>query len=156
MSTSTITATTDRIEKEIRLPAPPSRVWRALTDPGEFGRWFGVALSGDAVPGATLRGPITIKGYEHVMFEAIVETVEPERRYAFRWHPYAVEPGVDYSNEPRTLVVFTLQPVDGGTLLKVVESGFDAIPASRRAKAFEMNSNGWAFQLGNIARHVAQ
>lgn len=145
---------TDRIEKEIRLSAPRARVWRALTDTREFGQWFGVKLSGIVAPGAKLRGPITIPGYEHVTFEATIETVEPEKRFAFRWHPYAIEPGVDYSSEPTTLVVFTLEEMEGGTLLTVVESGFDKIPASRRAKAFEMNSKGWAIQMENIKRHL--
>jgi uncharacterized protein YndB with AHSA1/START domain len=145
---------TDRIEKQIRLSAPRSRVWRALTDTREFGQWFGVKLSGTVAPGAKLRGPITSPGYEHVTLEVTVETVEPEKRFSFRWHPYAVEPDVDYSNEPTTLVVFTLEDVAGGTLLTVVESGFDKIPASRRAKAFEMNSRGWTAQLENIKRHL--
>jgi uncharacterized protein YndB with AHSA1/START domain len=146
---------TDRIEKQVRLSAPRARVWRALTDTREFGQWFGVNLSGAVVPGAKLRGPITSPGYEHVTFEATVEMVEPEKRFSFRWHPYAIEPGVDYSSEPTTLVVFTLEEVEGGTLLTVVESGFDKIPASRRAKAFEMNSKGWAIQMENIKRYLA-
>jgi uncharacterized protein YndB with AHSA1/START domain len=146
---------TDRIERQVRLVAPRARVWRALTDTREFGQWFGVKLTGAVAPGVKLRGPLTIKGYEHVTFEATVETVEPETRFSFRWHPYAVEPGVDYSGEPTTLVVFTLEEVDGGTLLTVVETGFDKVPASRRAKAFEMNSNGWGAQLENLKRHVA-
>jgi uncharacterized protein YndB with AHSA1/START domain len=146
---------TDRIEKQVRLSAPRARVWRALTDPREFGQWFGVKLSGAVAPGAMLRGPMTSCGHEHVTFEATVETVDPEKRFSFRWHPYPIEPGVDYSSEPTTLVVFTLEEAEGGTLLTVVESGFDKIPASRRAKAFEMNSKGWAFQLENIRRHLA-
>jgi uncharacterized protein YndB with AHSA1/START domain len=145
---------TDRIEKQIRLVAPRARVWRALTDTREFGQWFGVKLTGAVAPGVTLRGPIAIKGFEHVTFEATVETVEPETRFSFRWHPYAVEPGVDYSGEPTTLVVFTLAEVEGGTLLTVVESGFDKIPASRRAKAFAMNSNGWGAQVENLKRYL--
>jgi uncharacterized protein YndB with AHSA1/START domain len=145
---------TDRIEKQVRLGVSRARVWRALTDTREFGQWFGVKLSGAVAPGAKLRGPITSPGYEHVTFEVTVETVEPEKRFSFRWHPYAIEPGVDYSSEPTTLVVFTLEEVEGGTLLTVVESGFDKIPASRRAKAFEMNSKGWAIQMENIKRHL--
>ncbi|MEO8450637.1 MAG: SRPBCC family protein [Gemmatimonadota bacterium] len=152
---STTQTSTDRIEKQIHLSAPRARVWRALTDLKEFGQWFGVKLSGSVAPGATLRGPITSRGYEHVTFEATVETVDPEKRFAFRWHPYAIEPGVDYSGEPTTLIVFTLEEVDGGTLLTVVESGFDKIPAARRAKAFEMDSKGWAAQLENVKKHIA-
>jgi uncharacterized protein YndB with AHSA1/START domain len=152
---SAIQTSTDRIEKQIRLTAPRARVWRALTDAREFGRWFGVNLKGEVSPGSKLRGPVTNPGYEHLTFEATVETVEPEKRFSFRWHPYAIEPGVDYSHEPTTLVVFTLEDMPGGTLLTVVESGFDKIPAARRTKAFEMNSNGWAAQLENIKRHLA-
>jgi uncharacterized protein YndB with AHSA1/START domain len=149
----TVTST-DRIEKQIRLDSPVSRVWRAITDAQEFGTWFGVALDGTFAPGANVRGRITIKGYEHVPFEVVVEAMKPERFFSFRWHPYAIEPGVDYSTEPMTLVEFTLEPDGDGTLLTVVESGFDAIPASRRAKAFEMNSAGWAGQLKNILKHL--
>lgn len=145
---------TDRIERQVRLSAPRARVWRALTDTREFGQWFGVQLSGVVAPGAKLRGPITTPGYEHVTFEVTVETVDPEKRFSFRWHPYAIEPGVDYSSEPTTLVVFTLEDSDGGTLLTVVESGFDKIPVSRRVKAFEMNSKGWAAQMENIKRYL--
>jgi uncharacterized protein YndB with AHSA1/START domain len=145
---------TDRLEKQIRLDSPRSRVWRALTDAREFGTWFGVALDGTFAPGANVCGRITIPGHTHCIFDAVVEAMEPERFFSFRWHPYAVDPDVDYSQEPRTLVEFTLEPDGEGTLLTVVESGFDAIPASRRAKAFEMNSAGWAGQLKNIRKHV--
>lgn len=145
---------TDRIEKQVRLSAPRARVWRALTNARQFGQWFGVELNGTIAPGATLRGCITSKGYEHLTMEIVVDAVQAETRFSFRWHPYAVEPGVDYSGEPTTLVVFTLEEVDGGTLLTVIESGFDRIPASRRIKAFEMNSKGWAAQMDNVKRYL--
>jgi uncharacterized protein YndB with AHSA1/START domain len=145
----------DRIEKQILLNSPRSRVWRALTDAREFGKWFGVDLEGAFAAGATIRGKMTVKGHEHVTFEAVVEAIEPERLFSFRWRPYAIDPGVDYSSEPRTLVAFTLEEIDGGTLLTVVESGFDGIPASRRAKAFEMDSKGWTAQMANIQKHLA-
>lgn len=147
-------SSTDRIEKQVRLSAPRSRVWRALTDTREFGQWFGVKLSGAMAPGTKLRGPVTNKGYEHVIFEATVETLEPETRFSFRWHPYAVEAGVDYSSEPTTLVLFTLEEIAGGTMFTVIETGFDKIPAARRAKAFEMNTGGWAAQMENITRYL--
>lgn len=156
MPTMTSTTTSDRIEKQIRLDSPRSRVWRALTDAKQFGAWFGVDLQGAFARGVTIHGKLTIKGYEHVPFDVIVESIEPERFFSFRWRPYAIDPNVDYSKEPRTLVAFTLEEADGGTLLTVVESGFDGIPASRRAKAFEMNSRGWAGQLENIRKYVAE
>jgi len=146
---------TDRIETQIVLDAPRTRVWRAITDVREFNEWFGVALTAPFVPGATVSGRITIPEYQHVTMTARVETVEPEHRFAFRWHPNSVEPGVDYSAEPTTLVTFTLDEVEGGTRLTVVESGFDAIPESRRMQAFRGNARGWELQLENVRRHLA-
>jgi uncharacterized protein YndB with AHSA1/START domain len=145
---------TDRIEKRIVLKAPPARVWRALTDHKEFGAWFRVKLEGPFVPGKPTRGRITYPGYEHVVMEVVVQKMEPERLFSFRWHPYAVDPKVDYSKEPTTLVEFKLEKAPGGTLLVVIESGFDALPAARRGEAFGMNSGGWAEQLKNIDAHV--
>lgn len=150
-----MTNTTDRIEKKIVLKAPVSRVWRALSNAKEFGAWFGCVFEGTFSPGAPIRGRITIPGYEHMPMEITIERLEPERFLSYRWHPYAVDPAVDYSGEPMTLVEFTLEEVPGGTSLTVVESGFDRIPAARRAEAFRMNENGWAGQLRNIERHVS-
>ena len=149
-------SSTDRIEREILLKAPCSRVWRALSNAEEFGNWFGVALKGTSfVAGKRVQGKITYPGYEHLNFEVLIERMEPERLFAFRWHPYAIDPSVDYSKEPTTLVVFELQEVEGGTLLRVVESGFDKVPLSRRHEAFRMNSGGWDEQMKNIEKHVA-
>jgi uncharacterized protein YndB with AHSA1/START domain len=145
---------TDRIEKHIILRAPRARVWRALTDAGEFGHWFGVKIDGPIALGTRVRGHITHEGYEHLPFEISVERAEPERRLAWRWHPYAVDMKIDYSAEPTTLVEFTLEDVAGGTRLTVVESGFDQIPLFRRAEAFRMNTGGWEAQMENIERHV--
>ena len=146
--------TSDRIEKSIVLRAPRSRVWRALSNPDEFGRWFGARLSGAFVPGARVSAQITTPGYDHLAFELVVETVEPERRFAYRWHPYAIDPTVDYTSEPMTRVEFRLAEVAEGTELTVIESGFDQIPVARRAEAFRMNEGGWAGQLENIQRYV--
>jgi uncharacterized protein YndB with AHSA1/START domain len=146
---------TDRIEKSIFLRAPRSRVWRAVATPEEFGAWFGVKLEGAFAPGARVSGRITIAGYENLPMEITIEQVEPERLFSYRWHPYAIDPKVDYSGEPMTLVEFRLDEVAGGTQLTVIESGFDRVPAARRAEAFRMDSQGWASQLKNIERHVA-
>lgn len=146
--------TTDRIEKQILLRAPLPRVWRALTDPAEFGAWFGARLQGTFAPRSVIRGQITTPGYEHVTMEIAIERVEPQSYLSFRWHPYAVDPAVDYSKEPTTLVEFRLEEVADGTRLGVVESGFDRLPEARRAEAFRMNEGGWEGQLGNIERHV--
>jgi uncharacterized protein YndB with AHSA1/START domain len=146
----------DRIEKTIDIRAPVSRVWKALTDHREFGTWFRVRIDEPFVPGEVSRGHITYPGYEHVRWEAVIQRMEPERLFSFTWHPYAVDPKVDYSGEPPTLVDFTLEATATGTRLRVVESGFDRIPAHRRAEAFRMNEGGWAEQTRNIAGHVEQ
>jgi uncharacterized protein YndB with AHSA1/START domain len=147
-------SSTDRIEKKLVIRAPRARVWRAITDVQEFNAWFNVKLEGTFEPGAHVRGKIASKGYEHVTMEIAIERMEREQLFSYRWHPYAIEPGVDYSAEPTTLVEFTLEDAEGGTLLTIVESGFDKIPAARRAKALEMNDGGWAIQIKNIAKHV--
>lgn len=145
---------TDRLEKHVTLRAPRSRVWRALTRSEEFGSWFGVKLERDFAEGATVRGRITIKGYEDAMFEMFVERIQPERLFSYRWHPYAIDPKYDYSSEPTTLVEFRLQESGNETRLTIVESGFDKLPAARRAEAFRMNEGGWTGQLKNIERYV--
>jgi uncharacterized protein YndB with AHSA1/START domain len=144
----------DRIEKTIELKSPVSRVWRALTDHREFGAWFRVKLDGPFVPGEVTRGQIIYPGYEHLRWEAVIQKMEPERLFSFTWHPYAIDPNQDYSKEPPTLVEFTLEPIPGGTLLRVIESGFDKIPSHRRSEAFRMNEGGWSAQMENIAQHV--
>jgi uncharacterized protein YndB with AHSA1/START domain len=145
---------TDRIEKTVELKAPVSRVWRALTDHEEFGKWFRVRLDGPFVLGEVSRGNIAYPGYEHLRWEAVVQKMEPERLFSFTWHPYAIDPNADYSREPPTLVEFTLERTATGTRLRVVESGFDKIPPERRDEAFRMNDRGWSIQTENIARHV--
>lgn len=145
----------DRIEKSVVLRAPRSRVWRAIASAEEFGAWFRVELEGAFAPGARIAGRITVPGYEHVAMEMVVERMEPERLFSYRWHPYAVDPAVDYSGEPTTLVEFRLEDADGGTRLTVVESGFGGIPLGRRDEAFRMNERGWGGQVENIERHVS-
>jgi len=158
---------TDRIEKEILLHAPLQRVWRALSDSAEFGRWFGVKFDGQFTPGAGIRGviaPTTVnadvakaqKQYEGMPFEITVEQMQPERLFSFRWHPFAVEPGVDYSAEPATLVEFALEEVPNGVLLTVTESGFDRIPLARRLKAFTANEQGWGMMVKLIEEYLVQ
>jgi uncharacterized protein YndB with AHSA1/START domain len=145
---------TDRIEKQVVLRAPRSRVWRALSNAKEFGEWFRVNLEGAFAEGETIRGKMVHKGYEHVILELQIERIDPETYFAYRWHPYAIDTKVDYSQEPTTLVEFRLEEADGGTSLTIVESGFDRIPAARRAESFRMNNNGWTGQLKAIQQYV--
>jgi uncharacterized protein YndB with AHSA1/START domain len=147
---------TDRIERTILLKAPRSRVWRALSNAAEFGGWFGVDFKGQTfAAGKLARGKVTYPGYEHITMEVQIERMIPERLLSWRWHPAAIDPAVDYSQEPTTLVVFDIEDGDGGVVLRVVESGLDSIPLARRADVFRMNSSGWDGQMKNIEKHVA-
>src|SRR4029077_7746375 len=141
--------TSDQMEEQVVLPSPRARVWRALTNAEELGAWFGANITGATITsGAHVVGHMTIPGYEHVAFDIIIDEMVAERRFSWRWHPGAIDPKVDYSAEARTLVTFTLEDApNGGTLLRVVESGFDALPAARRGSAFTGNSKGWQGQL---------
>ncbi|HJQ40271.1 MAG TPA: SRPBCC family protein [Thermoanaerobaculia bacterium] len=146
----------DRIEKQILLRAPRSRVWRAISDKNEFGTWFRVVFddAGTFAAGERASGRITHPGYEHMRMHLELVDVEPEQRLSYRWHPYAIDPNVDYSQEPTTLVTFTLEDAPEGTLLRIVETGFDQVPLERRDEAFRMNEGGWTAQLKNIESHV--
>jgi uncharacterized protein YndB with AHSA1/START domain len=145
----------DRIEKRVVLRAGRSRVWRAIADAKEFGTWFGVRMEEPFREGATIRGQITHPGYEHLTMEMFVERIDPEQYFAYRWHPHAVDPATDYSSEPTTLVEFRLEEAGDGTVLTIVESGFDRVPLTRRAEAFHMNEGGWTQQAQNLERYVA-
>jgi uncharacterized protein YndB with AHSA1/START domain len=145
---------TDRIQKVAVLRAPRSRVWRALTDPAQFGEWFGCKLEGRFVAGKVMRGPVTSPGYTHLTFEVVPEQMEPERLFSWRWQPGG-DPDVDPA-EPMTLVVFELEEVPEGTRLTVTESGFDQIPVARRGKAYRENDEGWTGQLENLTGYLAR
>jgi uncharacterized protein YndB with AHSA1/START domain len=158
--------TNDRIEKEVVLRAPLDRVWRAISDADEFGQWFGVRFDGPFVAGASVTGVITPTTVDEEVARAQephagksdtwqIVAIEPQRRLAFRWHPFAVEPDTDYSQEPTTLVEFILTETADGVLLRIVESGFDKVPADRRVSAFEHNSEGWAKQTELVRKYLA-
>lgn len=160
-------SSTDCIEKRVLLHAPLERVWNAISDAQEFGSWFGVRFDGPFVAGEHLTGrivPTTVdldvaerqKPYEGLRFDITVDRIEPMRLFSFRWHPYAVQPEIDYSQEPTTLVVLALEDTPDGTVLTITESGFDRIPLARRAKAFEMNEQGWEAQLTLVEKHLAR
>ncbi len=144
----------DIIEKSIVINAPVERVWHAISDYREFGEWFRVALDQPFVAGQPSTGHITYPGYEHCRWNADVVAVEAPRLLSFRAHPHAVDPNVDYSAEPKTLVEFTLEAEGEATRLTVVESGFDSIPEHRRAEAFRMNDHGWTLQVENVRAYI--
>jgi uncharacterized protein YndB with AHSA1/START domain len=157
----------DKIEKRIVLRASLARVWQAISDSAQFGSWFGVAFDGPFVAGQPLRGkiiPTTVDAevakmqepYKGAAFDITVEKLEPEKEFSFRWHPFAIDAGVDYSQEPTTLVVFGLKPVSEGVELTITESGFERIPLARRARAFAANDGGWAHQAKLVEKYLAQ
>jgi uncharacterized protein YndB with AHSA1/START domain len=151
-----MTSFTDRIERQVLLDAPVSRVWKALSNAEEFGNWFGAALKGKTFePGKHTRGAITYPGYEHLEFDALVERMEPEQALSFRWNPDADHPDFNWDYDPANLVEFEINEVDGGTLLTVVESGFDSLSPARRQEIYKMNSGGWDEQMRNIEKHLA-
>ena len=147
---------TDRIEKNVVLQAPRSRVWSAISNSKKFGEWFRVKLEGAFAEGETIRGKLAIPGYDHLTLEMQIERIDPETYFAYRWHPYAIDPKVDYSQEPMTLVEFRLEEAKDGTSLTIVESGFDRVPLSRRAEACRMNDKGWAGQAKNLEQYVSK
>jgi uncharacterized protein YndB with AHSA1/START domain len=149
------TSSTDRIEKQITIKAPRSRVWDALADAEKFGSWFGVDFTGvKFTAGKQAIGKMTYPGFEGHKFEIEIDRVEPESLFSYRWHPYAIDPNYDYSAEPMTLCSFELEDVPDGTKLTVIESGFDQVPLTRRAEAFRMDSGGWEMQIERIAAYV--
>jgi len=165
----------DRIEKRVALRAPVSRVWRAIADAGEFGRWFGVELDGEFAVGKQITGCLKVKFKEEDILEyqkqlglppskvkfpepgfvfCTPERIEPETYFSFRWIPYGIDADIDPETEPTTLVEFRLEETTEGTLLTITESGFDRVPAHRRERAFRMNEGGWSGQAENIRRYV--
>lgn len=165
------------IEKHIELKAPISRVWHALTDYKEFGEWFGVTLQNPFIEGKESEGEITdpacLKAArsanneemseedlltlekEPIKFKIVVQKIEPEHYFSYTWHPYAIDISYDYSKEIPTLVEFKLKQIHDGTLLTVIESGFDKIPSNRREAAFRMNDGGWTEQMKRIEQYVS-
>jgi uncharacterized protein YndB with AHSA1/START domain len=159
-------SSTDRIEKSIFLRAPQERVWRALSDAREFGDWFGMEFDGEFAAGKRMTGRIKPtkadpavaemqKKYAGMAVELVVDRLEPMSVFSYRWHPFAIDPAIDYSHEPMTLVTFTLEPAEGGTMLRIVETGFDSIPIARRADAFEANEEGWDKQMQLIEKYLS-
>jgi uncharacterized protein YndB with AHSA1/START domain len=165
----------DRIEKHVKLRAPVSRVWRAIADAQEFGRWFGFTLEGPFEPGRTMKGTFDLKLDEAGLMEMqkkggvtpsrvkvpqgsvtlfTVERVDPQRYFSFRWIPYSIDAEADLEHEHTTLVEFTLEPSAEGTSLTIVESGFERVPERRRARAFLMNDGGWASQAESLGKYV--
>jgi uncharacterized protein YndB with AHSA1/START domain len=146
----------DRIERQVFIQAPRARVWRALTDSAQFGEWFGIEVDGPFVEGGRVRAVVTHPEYKGLTFEMTIEQMVPEQLFSWRWHPNAIDPTRDYSREPTTLVVFRLHDADGGTLLELVESGFDGVPVERRAEAYRGNEGGWTHQVKAIDAYVTK
>jgi len=143
------------IEKQIEIKAPVAKVWKALTDSKLFGQWFGVNLHSEFVAGKTTKGRNTSKGFEMEMVFHIKD-INPQSYFSYAWIPFPMDQSFDYSKEEPTLVEFFLEQSATGTLLKVKESGFNKITASRRAEAFKMHTGGWEAQLKNIEKFLVE
>lgn len=143
-----------KIEKQIELNAPITRVWDALTDYRQFGEWFKVILDENFIPGQVSKGKLNFPGFDNIAFEITVKKMDQERLFSYTWHPFAINPNIDYSKEEPTLVEFKLEKTATGTRLTVTESGFEKIPSNRRLEAFHMNEEGWAIQMGNIEKYI--
>jgi uncharacterized protein YndB with AHSA1/START domain len=155
------------IKKQVLLNSPQSRVWKALTTSSEFGTWFGMKLEGPFKAGETIKGkiaptavdPEVAKMQEPHAGKAVnffVDRIEPESKFVIKWHPFAIDPNKDYSKEPMTLITFSLEKKEDGTLLTITEDGFDKIPESRRAEALKANDGGWAKQTELIQKYLAR
>jgi uncharacterized protein YndB with AHSA1/START domain len=157
----------DYLEKRIILRAPRDRVWRAISEAKQFGRWFGVEFDGEFVAGTSITARLVgtavdaevaklQQSHLGLRFEFQIETIEPMSLLAFRWHPNAIDAHTDYSGEPMTLVEFRLEELAQGTQLSVKESGFERIPLKRRASAFTNNEGGWTHQCKLIEKYLKQ
>ena len=142
------------VQKQVEIAAPVAKVWDALSDHEKFGTWFRVKLEGPFVAGKVSQGHITWPGYEHIRWVSTVREIVPEKLFSFTWHPYAIDPAVDYATEEPTLVEFRLEATAAGTRVTVTESGFDKVPEARRAEAFRMNDGGWTQQVKNLEEYV--
>ena len=143
------------IERQIQIKAPVAKVWSALTDSKLFGQWFNAKFQTGFVAGKTTMAKNTSKGFEmDIQFH--VKEIKPQSYFSYAWVPFPIDQDFDYSKEEPTLVEFFLEQQGAGTLLKVKESGFNKITASRRAKAFEMHSGGWEAQLRNVEKFLVE
>ncbi len=158
-------SSTDQIQKKIVLRAPLAKVWQAISDAKRFGAWFGVEFDAPFVAGAKLDGRIVPTQVDPEVaklqephrgkpFTCVIDRIEPMKLFSFRWRPFAIDPSRDYSKEAMTLVAFELSEVEGGTELRITESGFDAIPLDRRAEAFAANDGGWSHQAKLIEKYL--
>lgn len=143
------------IERQIEIKAPVAKVWKALTDSQLFGQWFNANIQTPFVVGKTSVAMNTSKGFEMKM-EFHVKEIRPQTYFSYAWTPFPMDRTFDYSKEEPTLVEFFLEETKAGTLLKVKESGFNKITASRRAEAFKMHTGGWEAQLKNIEKFLVE
>jgi uncharacterized protein YndB with AHSA1/START domain len=162
MQTATSGIPSDRIQKTITLRAPRGRVWRAISNPKDFGAWFGASLDGPFEPGARVAGTITPttvhpanaaeqRAFSGVPVELLIDRVEPDHLVAFRWQPYAVSSKDDAA---LTQVSFELNDDHDGVVLTITESGFEALPEDKRSEAYADNERGWEKQLELIRKYV--
>ena len=136
----------DRIERTVEIAHPPAKVWEALTTAGGLAAWFGDEATIDLRPGGSAH--MTWK-HGHTA-EMRVERVEEPSVFGYTWHIY----GLPEDDPRRTYVEFTLEPVDGGTRLTVVETGFAQLSPDAHSQAYDGNASGWASELGELVSYL--
>ena len=146
----------DAIEKSILLSAAPDRVWRALSDAAEFGRWFRAEVTGEMREGAVLGCRSLYPGTEHMRWDMYIHVMEPNRRLVWDWP--AFDPSA-FPDDPdinaRLTVEVAIAPEGDSTRLTLRESGFADLPEGPALAVWQRNEGGWTMQLDNIAAHVA-
>jgi len=150
-----MSATMNRYEREEFLAAPLTRVWAAISEPAKLKEWFAEPTY-SMTPGG--EGALRFKfedGSEGTPPVQVV-AVEPPNRFAFRWRSHSADPAKSVAEQANTLVEITLVEEADGTRIRVIESGFEALPDEVRDTALRENAQGWPEVIGNLATYVTR
>ncbi len=136
------------IRQQVVLKAPREKVWEAISTPEGWNGWFGENAQG----GFQLGDTMILDGISY----AVVVEMEAPSRFAYKWHP-GEECAVDkYPESEMTTVRFLLEDHPEGTLLTLIETGFENIPEERRARCVTLNTDGWRWELGELQAYLEQ
>jgi uncharacterized protein YndB with AHSA1/START domain len=139
---------TKTLSVERTVPHPPEKVWRALTESALVAEWLmqndfqcqvGRRFNFRATP---------IPGAWNGVTDCEVLEVEPPRRLAYSWNAS----GEQAADGLKTVVTWTLTPVDGGTLVRMDQAGF----RPQDEMGFRMMGGGWIGMLGGLEATAAK